>query len=494
MKDFNDILILEKTKHKSSVFFYVIILLFLLLPLKSFAQSDQFGIFSTDPGVINTHSIAGAGAFNDRIEQSISSSTVSAYFDSNGNFLIDSITFYVKNTSSSAQVWGLGSIHEYGLGGSGSTGSFCSTKTIPGNFEGFFTWDDCIGYTGRSPFEGLKFSIYINKSTTPRNLEVYGFSSNHWSGGDCVNSAGANCTDADPDLVDYYFNIDISSFGGWVGFDPNDITPPSFDPLFDTSSYIKWVDPVNNEVVSTSSFPIEVEVYIDDKEEDLFPNNFLNYSLVAEFQSYAEAPEIENVYSIVIDDEIKISDILGSVETYYATSSILSTEGFYLSVVKLVPNPYTVLTGTYLLSDTIGINVGTTTTDFYEVVSANSLCSDYSFPVDGICRVFVRLFVPQIPFSTYLKQLSETMRSKIPFAYFYRVNDILSDVSGVEKSLSSTDITIVNPLFGSVTFFDWSVLATQFDNWFSGVWVYFEYLVWASFVSYLVFRFMHINL
>lgn len=478
MKDFNDILILEKTKHKSSVFFYVIILLFLLLPLKSFAQSDQSGVFSTDAGVINSFA-------NTNTHQYIASTTggYGIYADSSGNIEIGSITVYVKEQLGTVETLNLK------LSLSGMTLSKqCTGVSIPANYEGYITADDCGIFSSGVPFYLASTTDFLLTFDVPGtdNVDIGGFTTSHWEAGNCV----TNCVTS----ADHYFSITLDSFGGWYNFIPNDITPPNFDPLFDTSSYIKWVDPVNNEVVSTSSFPIEVEVYIDDKEEDLFPNNFLDYSLVAEFQSYAEAPEIENVYSIVIDDEIKISDILGSVETYYATSSILSTEGFYLSVIKLVPNPYEIITGTYLLSDTIGINVGTTTTDFYEVVSANSLCSDYSFPVDGICRVFVRLFVPQIPFQTYLKQLSETMRSKIPFAYFYRVNDILSDVSGVEKSLSSTDIVIVNPLFGSITFFDWSVLAAQFDNWFSDIWVYFEYLVWAGFVSYLVFRFMYINL
>lgn len=467
MEDFNDMPLI-KTKHKSLVYFYVIILLFLVFPLKSFGVSVYSQLntgtnFTTESGYLGYYPasffpVSGVGT---------------TFYTTTGNET--TVQFRITDGNSC-----------YEVASSSANITFIKSNGVP---VGGFSNPQDLG-AGVCQFD-VSWSAGLN-------LNAFYFSNQHQIGDGYVTLAGSDLNSG-VTQTEHEFPQNLIGFGGPSFQICTDSSCTSF-PIegqyasqFVTESYVEWIQPTNNQIVASSFFDIEVDLFVADSEELLFGSFPHNFSLVAEFQSYAEAPDIDNVYSLVLDDNIDPTLISGSIETYFASSTILSVDGFHLAVVKFVPNPYEILTGSYMLSDTISININSTSTDFYEVISTSAICDGYTFPVNGICRVLVRTFLPTISFGTYLKQLSETMRQKIPFGYFYQIYDIQKRVSEVDDSIGS-DIVIVNPLFGSITFFDWSVLATQFDDWFGDIFVYFEYLVWAGFISYLVFRFMHITL
>lgn len=107
----------------------------------------------------------------------------------------------------------------------------------------------------------------------------------------------------------------------------------------------------------------------------------------------------------------------------------------------------------------------------------------------GFIDVLTYLFVPS-NFSGSMNSIKSTMDNKIPFGYIIFARDSLMDLSESE-AIESSDVVLDNPLFGEITFIDWSNVKDFLDN-FSDVFVYFVYLAWGLFLFYIVERSLNI--
>lgn len=267
-----------------------------------------------------------------------------------------------------------------------------------------------------------------------------------------------------------------------------------YQPLITDNSFLEWITPVNATTTTSNTFPIYGRLFISSEDIDRIPEGY--YKVVAEFQSYQEAPSTNLIQKFDLTDYFDIStglDQYAYFGSWYTSYTLRDNIGYHLGVLKLEPELYP---ETYLLDSSILFSVTATSTDLYTPIfsEASGWCDSYAFPVDKLCEVAVKFVMSSVDLKAKFLELSNNMSTRIPFGFFYLIKNKVDDVVDTEE-LKGSDVVLTfssgSFINGNVKVVDWEAVKDRISM-FGDAFIYFIYVAWILFAFYAFKRLVYL--